>query len=55
MKVVVIYLDDDGIECYREEMDETKAKRLYGDIVEKMKRTGKWYGMVGDKIIMLKR
>jgi len=55
VKVVVIYLDDDGIECYREEFSEEEAVKIYGQFIEKMKKAGKWYGMIGDKIIMLKR
>jgi len=55
MKVVVIYLDDDGIECYREVLDEKEARKIYGNFIDKMVKAGKWYGMVGDKVIMLER
>ena len=55
MKVVIVYLDDEGIECYREVLSESKAKEMYGKVIDRMMKEGKWYDMLGDKVIMLER
>lgn len=54
MKVVVVYLDDEGYEALREEytLDEAFALGL-GKIIEKMRKDGVAVRQVGNRVIEL--
>lgn len=51
MKIVVMYLDDDGYIAYKKEYSEVPDR--YRDVVEKMINSGKNYVQVGDVIVQI--
>jgi len=54
MKVVVLYLDEDGYECYRETYTLEEAwKKGLGEVIEEMQRNGVRVAPMGGKVIEL--
>lgn len=52
MKVVAVWLDDDGYEAYRREYDDKSAMPAWmAEYITEFKRTGKRVFQVGDMII----
>ena len=52
-RFVVIYLDDEGYEAWREEYPMSRAMERFGKIVEEMMEKGVRVKQVGDKIYEL--
>lgn len=54
VRFVIVYLDNDGLECWREEYSEEEAVMLgYGEIIEEMKKEGRNTKQVGEVIFVL--